>query len=108
MPSHEVYCAVLSFLISKHAWGTPRSVEEVVRKTAIDPANADAGDVRDAIDELRKVAPYVVDYDHGGVGLDNSEFGPLADYLYYRCDWSPEVIRTRLKHYRGWEQHDWA
>lgn len=108
MVSHDVYCAVLSFLISKHAWGSPRAVGEVVRKTAVDPTEADAGDVGEAVDDLRRAAPFVEDHGDRGVALDNGEFGLLADYLYHRCDWDAAAVRTRLKHYRGWAEHEWA
>lgn len=108
MASHEVLCAVLSFLISKHAWGGPRSREEIVIKTAVNPERADASDIREAVGELRTDAPFIRDHGNRGISLDNSEFGYLADYLFYRCDWDPLDIRTRLKHYEGWGQHDWA
>ncbi|SEP28039.1 hypothetical protein SAMN05216388_106216, partial [Halorientalis persicus] len=32
----------------------------------------------------------------------------LADVLYHECDWEPFEIKSRLKHYEGWENHNWA
>lgn len=108
MASHEVLCAVLSFLISKHGWGSPRRKQEIVAKTSIDPTKTDESEVKEAVEELRKEAPFIDDHGERGIAIDNSEFGLLAEYLFHECGWDPDVIRTRLKHYEGWERHDWT
>jgi len=62
------------------------------------------------IEQYRKLRskPYITNQGNRGIELDNSEFGHLADVLYHECDWEPFEIKSRLKHYEGWETHDWA
>lgn len=58
-------------------------------------------------DELQHEA-YIARAGSRGIKLDNNEFGRLADVLYYECRWEAFQIRSRLKHYEGWDQHEWA
>jgi hypothetical protein len=53
-------------------------------------------------------ASYVTNRGNRGIELDNSRFGELADVLYRDCGWEPYQVRSRLKHYEGWDDHDWA
>lgn len=62
---------------------------------------------RGVFDELRG-GPFVTNVGNRGIELDDSEFGKLADVLYHDCGWEPFQIRSRLKHYEGWDGHDWA
>lgn len=39
--------------------------------------------------------------------LDSSRFGDLADYLHDRCGWPEWELRTKLKQYEAWDDHDW-
>jgi hypothetical protein len=52
--------------------------------------------------------PYITNRGNRGIELDNSEFGQLAEVLYDECEWEPFEIKSRLKHYEGWRNHDWA
>ena len=107
--SHEVICAVLSYLISEHKYGTPVDKQTIVNRSAI--RSDQEGEAKDAYDELQNNSPFIEEDDNGnGIKIDNSEFGLLADYLYVRCDdkWDAESIHRRLKHYEGWNEHEWS
>ncbi|AKH97054.1 hypothetical protein [Halanaeroarchaeum sulfurireducens] len=105
MRKPSVKCALLAAMIAKHRWGTPIGEEALLAVTAIDPN--DYPKARDAVEELRS-ATYIESAGKRGISLDNSAFRELADILYYDCDWEPFEIRSRLKHYEGWETHEWT
>lgn len=98
-------CALIRPLVSKHRYGAPLPVDELVRMTAHEPH--EAGAVRAAVSDLRRRS-FIVDRGARGVMVDSSKFGPLADFLYYECDWPTWEIQAKLKHYEGWAEHDWA
>jgi hypothetical protein len=58
-------------------------------------------------EELRS-ASYITNRGNRGIELDNSEFGQLTDVLFQECEWEPFEIESRLRHYEGWENHNWA
>lgn len=95
-------CAVIAVLISEHKYGTPLPEDDIVSKAAVEHD----GDAKTAFDDLQQ-KPFVRYNPARGMILDNSYFGQLADFLYYRCDWSKIQIESRLKHYEGWKNHDW-
>ncbi|WP_408611708.1 hypothetical protein [Halobacterium noricense] len=43
-----------------------------------------------------------------GIELDKSNFDQLADILYHECGWEAWEIDSRLKHYEGIDDHNWA
>ncbi|MFC3959756.1 hypothetical protein [Halovivax cerinus] len=98
-------CALLRPLVSKHRYGAPLSEDELIRQTAFE--KHEEGAVRDAISYLR-TQPFIQSFDTRGIRLDSSTFGRLADFLYQECDWPAWEITTKLKHYEGWDDHDWA
>jgi len=102
--SHEIICNVLSYLTA-HKWGTPRSKVEIVNRSGVASHNKD--EAKEAVDELKKDAPFIEDFGNRGICIDTSEWSSLAEYLYHRCGWDPEDIDDRLKHYEGIEQHSW-
>lgn len=102
MATQEARCAVVQVLIADHKYGTPLPKEEVVSRTAVE----DDGEAKTAFEELKQ-QPFVRYGRQRGMMIDSSRFGDLADYLYYECGWKPFVIESRLKHYEGWEKHDW-
>lgn len=106
MASHEVLCAVLSYLISKHRYGSPVPKQHVARRSGV--RSDQRGEAKQAFEELRSDAPFVSDRGDRGIELDNSEFGLLANYLYVRCEWDEDKIHSRLKHYEGWSKHEWS
>ena len=63
--------------------------------------------VKETFEELRS-APFCLSMGKRGIQLDSSEFGTLADYLYYECGWEPFDIIRDLDHYEGWDDHEWA
>ena len=103
-----LYCALLRPLVSDHRYGAPLPKDEVIRRT---PLNSnDIGPAKRAFDDLRKFA-FIIDYGNRGVMLDSSNFDALADFLHDRCSrdsWPIWEIKTKLKHYEGWDDHDWA
>lgn len=105
MTETEHLCALLRPLVSKHRYGAPMVKDELVRQAAFE--RHEEGAVRDAYETLREM-PFIIDYRQRGVLLDNSMFGALADYLYDNCEWPAWEITTKLKHYEGWDTHDWA
>lgn len=105
MRKPSVKCALLAAMISKHRWGSPIDEDHLLAIAAIDPNDYPAA--REIVDEFRSVA-YITNRGARGIELDNSEFGALADVLFYECGWEPFEIKSRLKHYEGWQDHEWA
>lgn len=103
MASEEARCAVVSVLVSDHKWGTPLKDEELIRRTA----HENDGEIKEAIDELKQKV-FILYSNARGMMIDSSHFGALADYLFNRCCWRPFVIKSRLKHYEGWNEHSWS
>lgn len=105
MRKPTVKCALLAAMIAKHRWGTPIDEENLLAIAAIDPN--DYPTASEVYGELPS-EPYVTNRGKRGIELDNSGFGTLADVLYRECGWEPFEIKTRLKHYEGWNEHEWA
>lgn len=104
MASHEVICEVLSYLTA-HKWGPPRSKDEIVNRCGV--KSHQQGEAKEAVEELRKDAPFIEDCGNRGIALKTGEFYSLAEYLYHYCGWDAEEIDDRLKHYEGIQDHDW-
>lgn len=104
MEKPSVKCALLAVMIAKHKWGTPIDREDLLRISAID---GDYSTAREVYDDLRR-EPYVTYRGNRGIELDTSNFDELADVLYHECNWEAWEIDSRLKHYEGIENHDWA
>jgi hypothetical protein len=100
-----VRCALLAVLVADHVWGRTLPDEQLLRRAALEPEEFPLA--RDAIDSLR-THQAILSADNRGIGLDTSHFGMLAEILYNECNWDPAAIRLRLKHYEGWDRHDWA
>lgn len=98
-------CALLAAMTAKHRWGSPIDVEVLLAVSAVE--KNDYPGARDVFEELRGER-YVENAGKRGIQLDNGEFGALADVLYHECGWEPYQIRSRLKHYEGWDRDDWA
>jgi hypothetical protein len=105
MQKPSVTCAPLAAMVAKHRWGSPIDEENLLAIAAVD-AN-DYPKASDVFDDLRSQR-YITNRGNRGIELDNSEFGTLADVLFHECGWEPFEIRSRLKHYEGWDNHDWA
>jgi len=105
MRKPSVRCALLAAMIAEHRWGTPIVEENLVSIAAIE--RSDYPTASTVFNDLRSEA-YITNRGNRGIELDNSKFDQLADILYYECEWEPFEIRSRLKHYEGWETHDWA
>ncbi len=105
MRKPTVKCALLAAMIAKHRWGTPIDEDNLLAIAAVD--QNDHPTAREVFDELRGES-YITNRGKRGIELDNGEFGALADVLYHECGWEPFQIRSRLKHYEGWDQHEWA
>lgn len=105
MRKPSVRCALLAGMIAEHRWGSPIVEENLLSISAIEVS--DYPTAREVFDDLRS-APYITNRGKRGIELDNSEFGQLADVLFHECGWEPFEIRSRLKHYEGWDDHDWA
>jgi len=101
----SVKCALLAAMTAEHRWGSPIVEENLLAIAAIE--TSDYSTASDVSDELRS-KQYITNQGNRGIELDDSEFGHLADVLYHECDWEPFEIKSRLKHYGGWENHDWA
>jgi hypothetical protein len=104
MEKPSVRCALLAVLVAKHRWGSPLGREALLAMAAIDESEYPAA--REAFADLRS-ATYIENRGKRGIQLDPSAFGRLADVLYHECDWKPYEIESRLKHYEGWDRHDW-
>lgn len=105
MRKPSVKCALLAAMIAKHRWGTPIDEDNLLAIAAIETNDYPAAS--EVFDELRS-EPYITSKGTRGIELNNSEFGSLADVLYHECGWETFQIKSRLKHYEGWEQHDWT
>lgn len=105
MRKPSVKCALLAAMIAKHRWGTPIDEDALLAISAID--NDDYPTARGVFEELRRET-YVTNRGNRGIELDNGRFDELADVLFNECGWEPFEIRSRLKHYEGWDQHEWA
>ena len=104
MRKPSVKCALLAAMVAEHRWGSPIVEENLLSISAID-----AGDyptASEVFDELRS-APYITNRGKRGIELNSGEFGALADFLYHECEWEPFEIKSRLKHYEGWDNHEW-
>ena len=105
MRKPSVKCALLAAMVAEHRWGSPIAEDNLLSIAAIEPSDYHtAGDV---LNELRS-EPYVTNRGNRGIELDNGEFGRLAEVLYHECEWEPFEIESRLKHYEGLGNHDWA
>jgi len=104
MEKPSVKCALLATMIAKHKWGTPMSEDTLLNLSAID---ADYPTAREVYAGLR-TEPYTTYRGKRGIELDKSNFDELADVLYEECDWEAWQIESRLKHYEGIGNHDWA
>ncbi|WP_415378999.1 hypothetical protein [Halosimplex sp. TS25] len=105
MRKPSVKCALLAAMVAKHRWGTPIGEDALLSIAAIDSNEYPAASA--AFDDLRS-EPYITSKGNRGIELNNGAFGALADVLYRECEWEPFHIRSRLKHYEGWDRHDWA
>jgi len=105
MRKPSVKCALLAAIIAEHRWGSPIVEENLLSISAIE--TGDYPTASEVFEELRS-EPYITNSGDRGIELNNSEFGVLADVLYDECEWEAFEIRSRLKHYEGWDRHDWA
>ncbi|GAA0259707.1 hypothetical protein GCM10009000_090600 [Halobacterium noricense] len=105
MRKPSVKCALLAAMIAEHRWGSPIVEENLLSISAIE-AN-DYPTASEVFDELRS-ALYIINRGKRGIELNSGEFGALADLLYHECGWEPFEIKSRLKHYEGWDNHEWA
>ncbi len=105
MRKPTVKCALLAAMIAKHRWGTPIDQHHLLAIAAVEKNEYHTA--REVFHELRGES-YITNRGKRGIQLDNSEFGALADVLYDECGWEPFHIRSRLKHYEGWDQHEWT
>lgn len=105
MQKPSVKCAPLAAMVAKHRWGTPIDTEHLLNIAAIDPNDYPVA--REVVADLRG-EPYITNRGSRGIELNNSEFGQLTEILYHECDWEPFEIKSRLKHYEGWDQHEWV
>lgn len=105
MRKPSIKCALLAAMIAKHRWGSPIAEDALLAIAAID--QNDYPTAREVFAELRS-DPYITSKGDRGIELDNSAFGQLADLLYHECGWEPFEIELRLKHYEGWDEHEWA
>jgi hypothetical protein len=104
MKKPSVRCALLATMIAKHKWGTPITEEELL---SLSPVGDDYPAARTVYDDLRS-APYIIYRGNRGIELDKSNFDRLAEVLYHDCGWEAWQIESRLKHYEGIDDHDWA
>lgn len=105
MRKPSVKCALLAAMIAEHRWGSPIIEENLLSISAIE--RSDYATASEVFDELRSVS-YITTRGKRGIALNSSEFGALADVLYHDCEWEPFEIRSRLKLYEGWDDHEWA
>jgi hypothetical protein len=92
-------------MIAEHRWGSPIIEENLLSISAI--GTDDYSTASEIFDALRS-APYITNRGKRGIELNSSTFGALADVLYHECEWESFEIKSRLKHYEGWEDHEWA
>jgi len=105
MRKPSMKCALLAAMVAKHRWGSPIDKDNLLAIAAID--TSDYAAAREVFEELRAES-YITNKGTRGIELNNSKFGDLADFLYHECGWEPWQIKSRLKHYEGWDSHDWA
>ena len=105
MRKPTVKCALLAAMIATHRWGTPIDKTNLL---AIAALNSNQYPLASAIFEELRSEPYITNRGNRGIELDSSQFGRLADLLFYECGWEPFQIESRLKHYEGWDHHDWT
>lgn len=105
MRKPTIRCALLAAMITKHRWGTPINEENLLAIAAIEPDDFPVASK--AFDDLRSKS-YITNRGNRGIELNNTEFGAIADILYHECQWEPFHIKSRLKHYEGWDQHEWV
>lgn len=105
MRKPSVKCALLAAMVAKHRWGSPIDEDALLAIAAIRTEDHPAAS--EVFAELRQ-EPYVTNRGKRGIELDNGAFGALADVLYNECEWEPFEIKSRLKHYEGWDRHEWA
>lgn len=99
---HE--CKVIRTLVTSHAYGSPLSVEEILRRAAI-PSH-EMGAAKEAVDAVRS-RPFIRDCGSRGLMLATGEFGNLVQFLYDECGWERFELELRLKHFEGWNEIDW-
>jgi len=104
MKKPSVKCALLATMIAKHKWGTPITEDDLLNLSAID---GDYPTAHDVYADLRSES-YIIHRGRRGIKLDKSNFDKLANVLYYECGWEAWEIDSRLKHYEGIDDHDWA
>jgi hypothetical protein len=104
MEKPSVKCALLATMIAKHKWGTPITEEALLNLSAI---NGDYPTARDVYADLRSES-YITYRGDRGIDLNQSNFGTLAEALYHECGWEAWEIESRLKHYEGLDDHEWA
>lgn len=105
MSKLSVVCALVAAMIAKHRWGTPSGEDALIRLSAV--PKHDYPEARTAFESLLR-RRFITNQGSGGIALDNSGFGELAEFLYHECGWDPDEIKLRLKHYEGWEEHHWT
>jgi hypothetical protein len=105
MRKPSVKCALLAAMVAEHRWGSPIVEENLLSISAIE--TADYSTASEVFDELRS-ASYITNRGKRGIELNSSEFGALADLLYHECEWEAFEIKSRLKHYEGWDDHEWT
>ncbi|TQQ80594.1 hypothetical protein [Halonotius roseus] len=105
MRKPSVKCALLAAMVAEHRWGSPIVEENLLSIAAIE--TSDYPTASDSFDDLRSES-YITNRGNRGIELNNSAFGTLADVLYHECQWEPFQIKSRLKHYEGWDTHDWV
>jgi hypothetical protein len=105
MHKPAVKCALLAAMVAKHRWGTPMNCDDLLAIAAVETHEyATARNV----DERLREKPYVTNRGDREIELDTAAFGRLADVLYHECDWDATHVKSRLKHYEGWGDHEWA
>lgn len=105
MNKPTVKCALLGTLVAHHCWGSPLAEESLLSMSRI--SDHEYPKARETLDRLRN-KPYARQRRNRGIELVTAGFEALADVLYYECHWEPYEIKLRLKHYEGWDNHDWA
>lgn len=98
-------CALLGTLIANHCWGSPLDEDSLLSMSKI--ADHEYPKARETLRRLGS-EPYVRRRGKRGFRLVTDGFGALADVLYHECNWEPFEIKSRIKHYEGWSDHDWA
>jgi hypothetical protein len=105
MRKPSVKCALLAAMIANHRWGSPIEADALLSIAAIE--TNDHPVARQVFDELR-TERYITSMGDRGIELNNSRFDELAEVLYQECQWETFQIKSRLKHYEGWDNHEWA